>query len=678
MKFQTLTVTNFGPFRGEHTFQFEPRSNGTHTPPIVLFGGQNGSGKTTILEAIRLCLYGRAALGSKVRIIDYENDILSRFHRGTGNVTVDNSMVKLNFEYVHWGNPSEYEVTRSWSKKGNSISELLEIRKNGEPVREGFPGQLQLLINDLLPLGVAELSFVDGEKVHRLVEENGHNPFLADSINKLLGLDMIDRLHIDLDITIRNNRKGSSEEIENMLDEIQSELDLTNTSLAQEKNEHEQALDTLENLNSRIVTREQKLAAEGGDFAKHREGLIAEKSKHLTLIAETENEIRELSSGLLPFCYAPQLVKSLYNQLEAEAEYTRWSHARDILEDRKTTFLESFDADAFWQENTELGKWSPRDSAKLPYALNHFIAQIMSSADIIAETEIIHGISEKDSRNILNWIEVAKKEYPNRVRTASAKLKQAKQDLLDIEENLMSGSPDEVIKPLVDEIGQLQVESGKIQQESERLENSIHTLERQKEDLIRRQLSLEAKRQTEKGDEQLIELGQQVQTVLADYGQSVRSAKVGDLEQSVGECLQILSRKKGAFQNVRFDPTTFAVTLLDSKGTEVLKERLSEGEKHIYAVAMLWGLIRSSGRPLPIFADTPLANLDSVHRRNLVTRFYPKASHQVIIFSTDTEVDKKALDMLEPWISHRYHLEYDTTRSETDVEERYFTFNEGE
>ena len=120
------------------------------------------------------------------------------------------------------------------------------------------------------------------------------------------------------------------------------------------------------------------------------------------------------------------------------------------------------------------------------------------------------------------------------------------------------------------------------------------------------------------------------------------------------------------------DPSTFAITLYNEAGHALSKERLSEGEKQIFAISVLWGLARASAHPLPAIIDTPMARLDAAHRRHLVERYFPHASHQVLILSTDTEVDRHYYQALQPHIARAYHLNYDEKTRATQGEEGYF------
>ncbi len=132
--------------------------------------------------------------------------------------------------------------------------------------------------------------------------------------------------------------------------------------------------------------------------------------------------------------------------------------------------------------------------------------------------------------------------------------------------------------------------------------------------------------------------------------------------------------KSDLVHRVAIDTHTFSLSLYDPQGQPVAKHRLSAGEKQLLAIAFLWGLARVSGRHLPIAIDTPLGRLDSSHRNNLVERYFPTASHQVILLSTDTEIGKTEYERLKELeaIAQEYLLKYNSSEGHTVVEPSYF------
>ena len=87
---------------------------------------------------------------------------------------------------------------------------------------------------------------------------------------------------------------------------------------------------------------------------------------------------------------------------------------------------------------------------------------------------------------------------------------------------------------------------------------------------------------------------------------------------------------------------------------------------------MLDALARTSGRRLPVVIDTPLGRLDSQHRSNLVTNYFPRASHQVILLSTDVEVDQAFFRALSPQVSHAFEIRYDAEQQASRILKGYF------
>ena len=150
------------------------------------------------------------------------------------------------------------------------------------------------------------------------------------------------------------------------------------------------------------------------------------------------------------------------------------------------------------------------------------------------------------------------------------------------------------------------------------------------------------------------------------------AAKIDRLSDYIFESFQFLLRKKSLVEGIQIDPETFEITLMSIDGAPIPKQRLSEGEKQIFAISVLWGLARASNRRLPAIIDTPMGRLDSAHRDNLLKRYFPNASHQTVILSTDTEVDERYYSLLEPNVTRAYSLKYNERKRETKVEEGYF------
>jgi DNA sulfur modification protein DndD len=140
----------------------------------------------------------------------------------------------------------------------------------------------------------------------------------------------------------------------------------------------------------------------------------------------------------------------------------------------------------------------------------------------------------------------------------------------------------------------------------------------------------------------------------------------------VTESFRFLLRKQTLVEQILIDPATFAIELRGADGLSLAKQRLSEGEKQIFAISVLWGLARASARSLPTIIDTPMARLDARHRQHLVERYFPNASHQVIVLSTDTEVDRQYYAALSPHVARAYHLNYHEAERATVAEEGYF------
>ena len=88
-------------------------------------------------------------------------------------------------------------------------------------------------------------------------------------------------------------------------------------------------------------------------------------------------------------------------------------------------------------------------------------------------------------------------------------------------------------------------------------------------------------------------------------------------------------------------------------------------------ISILWALAICAKQKLPVIIDTPLSRLDSNHRKTIIKKYFPRASQQTIILSTDSEVDKKYYQMMKNDIGDEYTLVYDEKTKSTSIKKGY-------
>ena len=147
---------------------------------------------------------------------------------------------------------------------------------------------------------------------------------------------------------------------------------------------------------------------------------------------------------------------------------------------------------------------------------------------------------------------------------------------------------------------------------------------------------------------------------------------VKKIQFHVMESFKKLFRKKSLLIDIRINSLTLDIELIGAQNHIISPERLSAGERQILATSLLWGLARSAGRNLPAVIDTPLGRLDTKHRLHMVERYFPFASHQVILLSTDEEVNHQYYARLKPFIGHSYTMAYDEDEGTSKIIPGYF------
>ena len=268
-----IEIENFGVFRGKHVLSLNSKSNESRHP-IVLIGGKNGSGKTTILEAIRLCLYGEFFQGTKLTKAKYEKYLLDKINRYSIELEPNSTTsICVEFDYGLFGNVDRYFIKRSWKDVEGKLDMTFTVFQNGNLLNDVYEKQWQDFVRELVPIGVSKLFFFDGEQIQNIAEEDSDNINLINSIHSLLGLDLVERLKTDLRIYLSKKMKKQNKKIAQdiaIYEVKQKSLEEKLDELNQEKAKIQTMLDRV---NVEIENQEHRIAVEGGAYANKREEL---------------------------------------------------------------------------------------------------------------------------------------------------------------------------------------------------------------------------------------------------------------------------------------------------------------------------------------------------------------------------------------------------------------------
>jgi len=665
-----LSITNFGVYRDHHEFDLRPRSVDGEALPVVLFGGKNGAGKTTILSAIRLCLYGQLALGNRVRRTDYEAYIGRNLHRDhSGMPTANSARVGIRFEHIHVGVRSHYEAIRGWRIDNQGLQETITIYKDGAPLHDIAAEHWNDFLRDLIPPGVANLFFFDGEQIQALANDETEAEALQEAVKGLLNLEIVDRLRTDLSLYLKQKGGKARSELEQIAQEAEAayqELNKRRIDLLQDRAGIKAQL---EGTAHRLEKARQELLREGAVFVQQQTGYKQRRAEVEREIEQTSNAIRELAAGLLPFAVAPQWSHRLQQRLQAEARLEQERIAYTVQQERAAEVALRLLDRNFQQQTAPTVQ--PQDWANLAGALQ----RILQPSACDTESPILHALSTQQRATLLSWIAQALQTVPGQITTLTKTLDRLEGEQRDLERSLKQVPDAAVSTPLLTNFQELAQQEGSLQARHEQLTTELSKIEYQLAELDR-QRKKAWQQLAEAGDTDIrIQRAAKVQVILDEYLAQITQVKLDELEQMIAHYFNLLCRKEMIVQEVQIDPKRFTVRLYGRNRVELPKSSLSAGEKQLYAMALLWALRSVSGRNLPTIIDTPMGRLDSNHRQALLTHFFPEAANQVILLSTDTEIDALAYRLLAPAISHAFSLDFDNASGSTVVKQGYFGVN---
>ena len=652
-----LVLHNFGIFGGRQEVRLDPPSPDR---PVVLFGGLNGAGKTTLLEAMQLVLFGKLAPPARDSEGGYEAYLERSINRRAR--PKDGASVEITFRSTGDGQESTYRIRRSWAVKRRNIAEQLDVEVNGlaDPaLADTWSDQ----VHRFLPPQLAPLFLFDGERIEALADPENSEGFLSVAIDALLGMDLVRQLETDLTVLERRKRaEALSDKARKRLDAESEQLNALDEEIKRKKLDAGALRNRLDGLAHDRKGVEREFRAQGGDLLQRREELEAERSELWARASEHRRALVELATGSLPLCLVREQLHCMLERADREAEARRVQERCETLKSHRAGLEE------------KLAQTAAGDEAVR--ALAEYFSEIEAQFADGGSDDALLNIGDGTREVIRRLAEGGLEGESERARESSADLARIMERLDEVERQLAVVPEADAIRDVTARREALIAEQTEAQEALDNLEAEIDELEGKRSRQLERvdQVLKDAASEglEEERRERLLEHSSWARETLLQFRQAALQRNLERIQELVRECYQALLRKQSLVAAIRIDPHRYRMRLYNSEDEEIAPGRLSAGERQLLAVATLWGLARASGRPLPVVVDTPLGRLDGSHRQHLVTRYFPEASHQVLLLSTDEEIVANYLTQLEPAIGRVYRLEYDDETGSTVIQEGYF------
>jgi DNA sulfur modification protein DndD len=639
MKFEEIILHNFGVYHGtvRITLPQDPEKN------ICLIDGNNGFGKTTIMNGVEYCLYG------------IKEKFTERFEF-INHYALKSDKPSMSVELKFFHNGKKYQLKRSVKsltnevRTHNDIEETLSLLENDKEVKN-----VDNRINEILPCDASQFFIFDGEKIKQYATLE--NPKTTrEAIELVLGIPTIRHAIDDLQelsqkITLKRQQEmKKSKSLEKMAEDEQRIL-----KILQEK---ENKLKTAEKKRTELLAQKTDVETNLSNYDLAREcinsrNILLEKKKNI------ESRLDELRSN------EKKEIKKIPLLI---LEKTIFNINKEIQDKNKKNTTSRFDKARLTGVIEELTQLTKQERCFCGNKIgllekNHLENIIDSYKNILqknqpdGDNELFSKIQQFDQINgLISGIEIDFTALEKQKEKLLFELSEIDSELTSLSKKIGNVPVDEITKQKVDyeklvkAITMLEENIKWYQNELEGYQSEKNTIEAQ----INRLKTIDAPNVSHFNKQ--LDLIQKSLSALNFYLDELVRIKKQQIQREGTIVFRRLTNKKELYDRVSIKDD-YTLHIIDHDGIEIDNEGISAGEKQILALSFIAGLNRSTEKKAPVLMDTPFGRLDHEHKTN-VMEFLHDISDQVMIFTTDEDVNEENIDLIKNFIGNRYKIEF--------------------
>lgn len=677
----SLSLENFGPYYGEHTFNFGPLDDRCG----ILIGGKTGAGKTHLLRALYLAVVGEAGVVDLKKVepaFDVTRFVfeksLNRRAQAEGQDTV-----RLQVTI------SQRDEKGGGSRKAMLVREIRH-RPNSGPVwhsyAERFDGSgriedekhLERLRDALLPRHLARFFFFDAERGQNF--SLGQQD-IVEGISRILGLWSYGELETDLRRLIQNKiprvfNASEGHEAAKKLAELSGKIVTAEGQLSALREELSSISLELHEAQAELAEVEERLKSLGAVDPAELQQAQETRARLADTKARLEVELTAAWEQAMPVALLGQYRRELHDYLIQEESRRGWESSkatvepkipqvkRDVFEDVPREYRLADDAYAFYTDRLEralhrLFHPPPEGMAESTFVTDRNDRSAQIRARLTTATNPLQGIAALCAQ--VESVDANLREIDTRIR-------QLKQDTAAMAKGV----------ELHQKRGQLTTQCEHLEKQRDNLNLQIQALEGGVRELKREETNQTALSNKARQGQTLIALAARYREAATEIRARAADQLRRTISDHVGGLWVEITERQQEFFGMEFDKN-WNCWLLRRDGQKASWEETntSAGQRQVRMLAFYEALRRLAKLVPPLVVDTPLGRLDREVKDSVLDQLY-LTGHQTIILTTNSEIDPDGplLERVQSKLARVYtlhpHGHEDSVNYEVRVTNDYF------
>ncbi|MEG2254234.1 MAG: AAA family ATPase, partial [Vagococcus sp.] len=334
MILKKIILNNISSYEGYNEFDFSPQDDKN----IILIGGKNGAGKTSLFNAIKLGLYGPLNYNYQTIHSQYLAKIKDIINKKAFTEKNVEAYVTISFDYINVREYTNYELTRAWRYVDQKIIETFTVKQDGILLDEAQLIYFDNFLQTILPPNLFSLFFFDGEELSNVFVGSKFNQYVKEAFMVLCNFDSFELIKkYSKNFIARNNNSDEAKRIENQLLNLIDALDTKRSALTNYKADKSNKINDLEKATTTKEELQKNFKEQGGLAEQEKIEIERQLKKHETNKATQSVVTKNFLEDLMPFIIVKDMAPGIKNQIIKEQAHDQQLNTLKYLSTNEVT-----------------------------------------------------------------------------------------------------------------------------------------------------------------------------------------------------------------------------------------------------------------------------------------------------------------------------------------------------